>query len=164
MASIKNEVKGIVERFHESDVEAGMEVSLSIRHDGVTDTYELSAFTTQFVQEIDNKGEPSSSKRGDLFAFSLLQPANRFLNHWMLGLEKPAYEGEFVFRHPGASASPALTIRFKGAVCISFQKDISPSGGGVMLRMIIAAEEIKYDDVDFDNGDWVNSSLYPKKQ
>lgn len=109
--------------------------------------YELNKFNIGFGQSVDHKGQPQDEVRGGLLRGTFLETVPH--NVYLWAMKNTAKEGSVVFKVK--SGSSPFKVDFMNAFCIGFKQQIDSVGGGVTSTISISPEELRINEISFDN-------------
>ena len=113
--------------------------------------YEIGRFNIGFNQLIDYKGQPQNEVHGGRFAIILTEAVPENIYQW--AIESSLRNGVIKFR--SKTTSSPLTVEFKNAYCVNFEREIN-SKTGLKTAMVIYPEEVIVNGIDFDNN-WASN-------
>src|SRR5690554_7725454 len=109
--------------------------------------FELSSFRIGFGQATDHKGQPQDEVRGGLINLSFSESVPEYSVVW--SMKNVAKDGSITFKIK-SGISP-FKVEFVYGHCVGFRQHIDTIGGGTKTRMAISPEELRVNDMSFDN-------------
>ncbi len=109
--------------------------------------FELDTFNIGFGQSVDHKGQPQDEVRGGLLRGTFLETVPDNVYVW--AMKNTAKNGSVVFKVK--SGSSPFKVDFMNAYCVGFTQQIDSAGGGVSSIITISPEELRINELSFDN-------------
>lgn len=115
-------------------------------------TYVLEDFDLSFEQELNHKGQPGGLPKGGVMNLTLIETPDYYLNEWILR-DDLLRDGvvRFFTNKQRVDEGASLTISFKDAYCIRYQKKIRTLEDGMFTTITVSPRYIKIGNEEFEN-------------
>lgn len=122
---------------------ADIEIYLRLFGEDGQKSFRLDAFSTEIIADVDQKGQPSHTKKGGLLVCTMSGEVSTTLLDAMLNRYAVEYDGLIEFRHETLFKEVPCVISFCAARCITYERVATPYGR--TTRIILSPESIQID-------------------